>query len=36
MAQPENRRSERVLADVPIAIRGESADHSPFQEETLR
>jgi len=35
MAQPENRRSERVLADVPIAIRGESADHSPFEEETF-
>ncbi len=35
MAQPENRRSERVLADVPVAIRGESADNRPFQEETF-
>jgi hypothetical protein len=35
MAQPEHRRSERVLADVAVAIRGESADHRPFQEETF-
>jgi hypothetical protein len=35
MAQPEHRRSERVLVDVAVAIRGESEDHKPFQEETF-
>lgn len=35
MAQAEQRRSERVLLDVPVVIRGESSDQRPFQEETF-
>jgi|ERR1700735_204922 len=35
MDQPEHRRSVRVLADLAVAIRGESEDHLPFQEETF-
>jgi PilZ domain len=35
MAQVSRRRSERVLMDVPIVIRGESPDQRPFQEETF-
>src|ERR1700733_1954758 len=35
MAQPEHRRSERVLVDLAVAIRGESEDHRPFQEEAF-
>jgi hypothetical protein len=35
MAQTAQRRSERVLMDVPIVIRGESLDRQPFQEETF-
>jgi PilZ domain-containing protein len=35
MGPTDNRRSERVIVDVPIAIRGESSDHRPFQEETF-
>jgi len=29
------RRSERVLIDVPVVIRGETADHRAFEEETF-
>jgi hypothetical protein len=31
----ERRRSPRVLADVPLVIRGESAEKQPFHEETF-
>lgn len=34
MAQTGIRRSERVLLDVPVVIRGDSPDHHPFREET--
>ncbi|MGA2508998.1 MAG: PilZ domain-containing protein [Candidatus Acidiferrales bacterium] len=33
--QAGQRRSERVLLDVPVVIRGEGADHRAFQEETF-
>jgi hypothetical protein len=29
------RRSKRILLDVPLVIRGEAEDKSPFQEETF-
>lgn len=29
------RRSERVLLDVPVVLLGESADHRPFRETTF-
>ena len=35
VAQAGQRRSARVLMDVPVVIRGESADQSPFREETF-
>lgn len=44
MGQPEadnkvpqtgTRRSERVLLDVPVVVRGDSADHYEFREETF-
>jgi len=35
MAQTGQRRSARVLADVPIVIRGEFANHQSFREETF-
>jgi len=35
MAQTRHRRSERVLMDVPVLIRGESPDQRAFWEETF-
>jgi hypothetical protein len=35
VVQIGHRRSERVLLDVPLVIRGESPDHRHFQEETF-
>ncbi len=35
MAVVVERRSERVLLDVPLVVRGESKDNQPFQEETF-
>ena len=35
MEQVEQRRSERVLFDAEVVIRGESANHKLFQEETF-
>ena len=35
MAQPVERRSKRVLMDVPVVVRGEAPDHQRFQEETF-
>jgi hypothetical protein len=35
MSQIEKRRSERVLMDVPVMVRGDSADRQPFREETF-
>lgn len=35
MVQTGQRRSARVLIDVPVVIRGESADHTAFREETF-
>ena len=34
MPQTGIRRSERVLLDVPVVIRGNSPDQQPFREET--
>jgi hypothetical protein len=34
MGQTGARRSERVLLDVPVVIRGSSSDQHPFREET--
>jgi hypothetical protein len=34
-AQPERRRSPRRLLDVPLIVRGESAERQPFREETF-
>jgi hypothetical protein len=31
----ERRRSQRVLMDVPLVVRGETTDKRPFQEETF-
>ena len=31
----ERRRSERLLLDVTLVVRGESAEHQPFREETF-
>ncbi len=31
----ENRRSQRLLLDVPVIVRGESARQQAFQEETF-
>jgi hypothetical protein len=33
--QTGQRRSERVLIDMPVVIRGETADHRAFEEETF-
>lgn len=35
MVEPRQRRSERVLLDVPVLVRGESTDRKPFEEETF-
>jgi hypothetical protein len=35
MAQTGIRRSERVLLDVPVVIRGDSSDQRQFREETF-
>src|SRR5215472_9730081 len=35
LAGTAQRRSERVLVDLPILVSGESADHGAFQEETF-
>jgi hypothetical protein len=35
VAQTGQRRSARVLMDVPVIVRGESSDHSSFREETF-
>lgn len=35
MAQPVQRRSERVLIDVPVVVRGESTENLAFEEETF-
>ncbi len=35
MAQAGQRRSARVLMDVPIVIRGESSNQQAFREETF-
>lgn len=35
MVAIEQRRSARVLLDVPIVVRGESLDQSAFREETF-
>lgn len=35
VAQTGTRRSERVLLDVPVVVRGDSADHHAFREETF-
>lgn len=35
MAQAGQRRSARVLMDVPIVVRGESAEKRAFHEETF-
>jgi hypothetical protein len=35
VGQIGHRRSERMLLDVPLVIRGESVDHKLFQEETF-
>jgi hypothetical protein len=35
VAQAGQRRSARVLMDVPVVIRGESADQRAFREETF-
>lgn len=34
-AQTGVRRSDRVLLDVPVVVRGDSADHNEFREETF-
>ncbi len=35
MAQTGQRRSERVLMDMPVMVRGKSANQVDFQEETF-
>jgi hypothetical protein len=35
VAQTGQRRSARVLMDIPVVIRGESADRNSFREETF-
>ena len=35
MGTVEQRRSERVLADLPVLIRSQSAGNDSFQEETF-
>jgi hypothetical protein len=35
MARLGQRRSERVLLDVPVVVRGESIDQIAFEEETF-
>jgi hypothetical protein len=35
MGYAVQRRSQRVLLDVPLVIRGEQDDNGPFQEETF-
>jgi PilZ domain-containing protein len=34
-AVSERRRSERFLLDVPLVVRGESAEQQPFEEQTF-
>ncbi len=34
-AGSERRRSQRVLKDVPLIVRGETTDKRPFEEETF-
>ena len=31
----ERRRSQRFLLDVPLVVRGESAEQQPFEEQTF-
>ena len=35
VSQAERRRSQRLLLDVPLIVRGESVEGQPFQEETF-
>jgi len=35
VTQTGTRRSERVLLDVPVVVRGDSADRGAFREETF-
>jgi PilZ domain-containing protein len=35
VANAGERRSERVLLDIPVVLFGETADHGPFREETF-
>jgi hypothetical protein len=35
LAQAGQRRSERVLVDLPLIVSGETADHRAFLEETF-
>ena len=34
-AYAAQRRSERVILDIPVVLSGESADHRPFRETTF-
>jgi hypothetical protein len=34
-SERDRRRSQRLLLDVPLIVRGESAEHAPFREETF-
>ncbi len=35
MNNPEHRRSQRLLLDVPLIVRGQSTKQQSFQEETF-
>jgi hypothetical protein len=35
MNQQKQRRSQRLLLDVPLVVRGESSEKQPFREETF-
>ncbi len=35
MNYPKHRRSQRLLLDVPLIVRGETPELQPFQEETF-
>jgi hypothetical protein len=35
LSERERRHSQRLLLDVPLIVRGESAEHAPFREETF-
>ena len=35
MNNPEHRRSQRLLLDVPLIVRGQSIEEHSFQEETF-